>query len=368
MANGHAPAFLRGIGWWCGVGVCLSLCAAPAGCGGSGGAEPSDAVATPPQAASATELASVRDAAEKALDDGRIDDAERLARYLAERDRSGSGEELLGRIWLVRATQALQRGDRTGEDAARQAAADAYRRAALADPTNAALQDAAGLVLDSAGHLPEAIAHYTRALVIDPAFASALLHRSNAHLRAGDRERAAQDARTLEGLAPEEPWAHALLAEIALGEGDFPTSLARATRARALAPTDLAFRVLHARALRLSGDAQAAVEQLIGLDATERASRAVASELATGWNALGRPADARDVWANAYRLGPPPARLDAALEAGNAAIDAGDLVDAERWLSTLESLAADDDHPGSRAAEFRARLTAARAAREASSR
>jgi Flp pilus assembly protein TadD len=315
---------------------------------------------TPPRTASAAEIAQAREAAEKALDDGRVDDAERLAAYLSERDPSGSGDEVLGRVWLVRAAQAVERGDGSAERTARQRAADAYRRAALADPTNAGLQDAAGRVLDAAGLLPEAIAHYTRALALDPKLASTLLHRGNAHLRGGDRERAEQDARSLEQLAPREPWTHALLAELALAREDHATAAARARTARELAPNDIAFRVLHARALRLGGDASAAVELLIGLEASERANRSVAGELAAGWTSLGRPADARDVWANVYRLGAPPSRFDAAIRAGNAAIDAGDLVDAERWLTASESMRRDADEDRARIVDLRTRLTQAR--------
>jgi hypothetical protein len=86
----------------------------------------------------------------------------------------------------------------------------------------------------------------------------------------------------------------------------------------------------------------------------------VAGELAAGWTALGRPVDARDVWANAYRLGAPPSRFDAAIRAGNAAIDAGDLVDAERWLTASESMRRDADEDRARIVDLRTRLTQAR--------
>ncbi len=338
----------------------LAACGAEDGTTGQSGGQPPEA---PVATASPEEIAHAREAAEKALDDGRIDDAERLATYLAERDRSGSGHELLGRVWLVRATDAQRRGDATAERDARQRAADAYRHAATADPTNAGLQDAAGRVLDAAGLLPDAIAAYTRALALDPSLASALLHRGNAHLRAGDHERARQDAERLERLAPTEPWTHALLAELALTTGDHAAAVSRAAQARTLAPEHLAFRVLHARTLRLAGDAHAAVELLIGLEPAERAERAVTAEIAAGWRALGRHADARDAWANAYRLGPPPARMDAALEAGQSAIDADDLVDSERWLAAAAAerpMNADEDP---RIVALRTRLAAARAAR-----
>lgn len=308
--------------------------------GGCGPATPPPAP-TPPTA-TAAELASATAAADKALNDGRVDDALTLARFVAERDRSGKGHELLGRVWLVRASQAEQASDSAAATSARAAAAEAYRKAADADPSNAALQDAAGMVVDMIGDRYSAAAYYSKAIDLDGTNPAYRLHRGNAHLRNRQVNLARIDARALLAMAPNEAWTNALCAEVEIAELQPTLAIPYAERARELAPRDITFRVLHARALRANQQTSDAVELLMALPETERGARSVAAELAEGWCAMHRPEKAAEAWELAYRTAPQHEKLPCALAAGDARIKAGDRPGAKSWLDIAALLAPND--------------------------
>lgn len=275
--------------------------------------------------------------AEKALDDGRIDDAVRVASYLAERSPDGQSLELLARVQLAKASNT--RGPEA--TVARQAAADAYRRAADLEPSNAGLQDAAGMVVDSTGAVEAALPYYDRAVALQPSSPMFLLHRGNARLRSGDRAGALADAAALLAAAPREPWAHALAAECALpgpeGGGDASKAIEEAKAAQQLAPSEVGFRLLHAKALRLAGRPHESVELLTALEERDRAGQAVAAELALGWMAMDRPDKAGEAWELVLRAKSDDLR--AALEAGKARLKAGDRMRAGMWLDRAKAIA-----------------------------
>jgi len=285
-----------------------------------------------------------RGAAEKALDDGRVDDAVRLAEFVAEHRTDPRAAELLGRTLIalasVRAQQNLP-GAAIAVDEARRRAADAYRLAAARDPANAALQDAAAQVIDSAGDLAGAQALYDRAVELEPLNTTYRLHRGNARLRRGDIEGADQDVEAM--IERPDGWAHALRAQVRLAQQRTAEAVAAATAARAQAPGDLAFRVLLARALRADGQPQAAVELLTGLSPHERTDESVAYELGLAWSAIDRHDKAAETWAHAYR-GTANKSVRAALEAGRAFLRAGDRASAKSWLDIARLL--DADNPG----------------------
>lgn len=311
------------------------------GCGPAG--SPPTSQTPPAPRATAQELNEATAAAEKAMNDGRVDDALTLARFVAERDPSGAGRELLGRVWLVRATQAEQAGDREAATIARKSAAEAYTAAAAAAPTNAPLQDATGLVVDMVGDPFLAAKYYTKAIELDPRNPAYLLHRGNAYLRTRNIDKADDDARALLALAPNEPWSNALRAESLIANLEASKALRYAARARELAPGDVTFRVLHARAMRIAETPRDAVELLMALPERERATGLVAGELALGWTALGTPERGAEAWELVYRLGSQQERLGAATAAGEARLKLGDRSAAKSWLDVATLLAPRDE-------------------------
>lgn len=296
----------------------------------------------PPALVDARQIDDAIVAADKALGDGRLDDALTVASFAAEHDVTARGHEMLGRVWLARATRAERGGDPEAMASARRSAADAYRTASDREPSNAALQDAAGMVLDMAGDIDAAAERYDRAVAADAKNVAARLHRANSLLRRSKWGEARAESDRLIELAPGEPWAHAIRGEalIALGVmGDAERSIAEARR---LAPDETAFRVVYARLLRGAGRAAEAVELLGALGPEERGSIGVATELAEGWNALGKPEKALEAWTLAYRSAPPHQRLDAAIAAGRAALAATRRIDAKSWHDIAALIAPED--------------------------
>jgi tetratricopeptide (TPR) repeat protein len=316
-----------------GVAIALVACGDPAGTNAGAQSSPS---ATP------QELTEASVAADKALDDGRLDDALTLARFVAERDPSERGPELLGRVWLAKATQADRSGNREGATAARQAAADAYRRAADRAPRNAALQDATAMVLDTNGEVLVAATYYDRATEAEPSNVGFRLHRANSLLRRKAMAEALADADRAIALAPDEAWAHAIRGEALTALHRLDDAIVAAQEARRLGPSETSFRVLHARILRAQGKASDAVELLVALDESLRASIAVAGELALAWNDTGRPERAASTWELVYRRAAPHERLRAALEAGRYSIAAKRREDAKSWLDIASVIAPND--------------------------
>lgn len=296
---------------------------------------------TPPAPAPAAapltpaDIDALRTTADKALDDGRVDDALRVAAYLAERTNDAAAFELVGRVQLARAGRDASRG--LSGAGARALAADAYARAAALAPGNAPLQHAAAMVLDAGGRNAEALPLYDRAVELEPRGAEFRLHRANARIRANDLDGAALDAKALREIEPKDPWCDALDAEISLARGDAAGAVECARRAVDGSNDEMAFRVLLSRALRAAGRAEEAVIGLRGLAPEERASPAVAREIALGFAALGRPSDAAEAWESAAIANPGDVALRVAVV--EAWLAAGERLRARESLDALLRLA-----------------------------
>lgn len=292
---------------------------------------------TPPKTIAAADVSAAISAAEKALDDGRIDDAVHLAQFAAKARDSAATHELLGRCLLAQASREESRG--RDAHATRRASADAYRRAARLDPNGAALQHATAMVLDAAGDADGAAPYYDRAVELAPRSVEFLVHRANSRIRANDLAAAGRDLAQLRGLAPEEPWTHAVGAELKLAGGDAEGAVADASRAVELAPSAIEFRILRARALRSADRAKDAVEMLAALPATERTQPAVVAELAAAWVALAQFDKAAEAWERAHAAHPETLAL--AVEAARAKLRAGDRLGARRMIDDARRIAPD---------------------------
>lgn len=292
-------------------------------------------------AARPLEIDELRATAERALDDGRVDDALRIARFLVERRGDATCLELLGRTHLADAARADARG--VEASVPRREAAAAYAAAADLDRTNAGLQHAAAMVLDSAGLREAALPLFDRAVAAAPRNAEFLLHRAFARLRGGDVKGAADDAATMGALAPADPWRFALDAEIALAIGQPADAARTARRAVDASPDTIGFRILLSRCQRADGRAEDAVLGLRGLDATARAFPAVAAELALGYAALARPRDAALAWEAAMNDIANADDASVATETARAWLDANEPMRARAAIDELRRRAPDHE-------------------------
>lgn len=314
------------------------------GCGDESPSGPAAPPSVPPAAGSGV-AASDRDASLEAIDRwlqaGRPDLAESVARVLVERlpgDRHVRAA--LGRVLLARSGNLR---DLAGPAAGAAIAAEATETLAIAvdlaptrDATALEARRSLGLALEAADRLPEAIAVY-RDGGDDP---TCRLYLGLALLRSEATDEATA---ILDGLAddrPDDALVRAALAESRFRAGRLDEAIATADEAVRLDPESWPIRLRRASILRRSGDARAALESLLALDAEARRERAIVEETATAWLALGRPERAAETWADRARTESDD--LAAALAAATAFERAGRSEDAEAWLS-IAALAAPGD-------------------------
>lgn len=333
----------------CGVAFVVAVLLG-AGCGGDhappGAVTPAAVEAGDTPAAGAPDRAAIEAslaAADEYFNTQEIEKAEIILDRLIDRaPAEGRAHELLGQVLTVRAARSAAAGDvETARDLRREAY-EHYRRAVEIGPVTAGLHQSAGTIAMMAGESAAALMHFEAAATLDPVNPQHPLYA--AQLLIADEEFEAARARLERVLVldPDEPLAYASLAIVALGEGHTDDALAAIARARTLAPNDVRFRVQEARILRRSGRTDRAVEGLLALGESEWSDDAVAAELAEGFAALDRYADAARVWMRRFRTREvtTASYLDAA-RAGDALRRAGDLDGARRWLTEAAVLAPD---------------------------
>jgi len=324
------------------------------------GCEEDESPSSPPARATSGIDAADRDASLEAIDRwlqaGRPDNAESIARTLAERlpnDRHALAA--LGRVLLARSGELRElAGPRAGAAVAGEAAAALEAALDLAPSEDAPAIEARrslGLALESAGRDDDAIAVY-RAADDDPV---CRLYLGLALLRRDALEDAAAVLDALAAARPDDPLVQAAVAEARFRRGDVEIAIETAAEAVRLDPTSWPIRVRRASILRRAGVPKAAIESLVALDAESRANRAVVEEIAASYAALGRHDRVAEVWSARARTSPED--VDAMLAAAVAFETAGRRDDAETWLE-LASLAAPDDP---RLDDARRRIAAVRA-------
>ncbi len=146
-------------------------------------------------------------------------------------------------------------------------------------------------------------------------------------------------------LDPDEAFAYASLASIALAEADREGAIRHIEAARAIDGDSLAIRLQEARIRRRCDQPRRGLELLLGLDDQTRAQEAVAAEIAECYARLGEPAKAAAAWEHRFLNNPHHSTAwRAAVRAAQAYLAAGD-VEAARWWSTQARLAARPGEP-----------------------
>jgi Tfp pilus assembly protein PilF len=229
-----------------------------------------------------------------------------------------------------------------------QAAYEQYRLAveagSEADPVGAAgLNQSAGEIASAAGLPDRALEHFRAAGRLDPMAPKPPLYEAQILIQLDRRAEAREALDRVLALDPDEAYAYASLALVALRDGDRAEALRNIAEARAIAPDNLGIRVQEARIRRQCDQPRRALELLLALDAGVQTEEAVTAEIAACYLALDRPHDAALAWERRYRRNPrSPHAWRAAVGAAEACLAAGRRDDAEWWCRQARTAAPDE--------------------------
>jgi tetratricopeptide (TPR) repeat protein len=318
------------------------------GCGRAQDAESPTAATdnSGPQRSSAIEAALA--AAEQYLDGNDLASAETILVKLLEAGPANyRAHELYGRVLYLRGVHAQRAGrDEAGAELFA-AAYDHYRASveaaeAVEAAVAAGLNQSAGEIASAAGLSERAVAHFQAAGRLDPASPKHPLYEAQMLIQL---ERTAEARRALERvleLDPDEAYAYASLAAVAMAEGNRVSALRHIREARDIAPGNLGIRIQEARLRRQCDEPRQALELLMALDERLRAREAVTAEIAACHLALGNPVEAARAWEYRYRRHPrQPTAWRAAVRAGEAHLAAGRRQDAQWWCREARLVAGD---------------------------
>ena len=291
------------------------------------------------------------EAAEQYLTTGNTANARAIIdRLLVKAPRDPRAHELYGRILYLEGFKARGAGDDAAASRLVSEASDWYGTAVenaeadagFAPSALAGLHQSAGEIASAAGRREQALQHFRTAGRLDPASSKPPLYEAQILIQLGRHDEATRALkRTLE-LDPDEAYAHASLAELALKRADPEAAVGHITLARRIDPGNLTLRLQEARIHRRAGEPGRGVELLVALDQSTRAQEAIAAEIAECYLQLGEPRKAAQAWELLYRLRPRhPAAWRAAVRAAEARIAAGDRERA-RWLYEQARLYAPD--------------------------
>ncbi len=273
------------------------------------------------------------EAAEQYLTAGNTANAESIiVSLLTKAPQDHRAHELYGRVLYLRSFEASIRGD---EVAAARHVADAYdhyrlsvasAEAAGGDPHMlAGLHQSAGEIASAAGRPDDALVHFRESGRLGPGAAKAPLYEAQILIQLGRRDEARQVLDHVLQLDPDEAYAHASLAALAMHRADREAAVGHITEARRVDPGNLALRLQEARIRRESGDPRTALELLVALDEQTRVGEAVTAEIAACYTSLDDPEKAAAAWEHRYRVHTRhPTAWRGAIHAGYARIEAGD--------------------------------------------
>ena len=191
------------------------------------------------------------------LEDGRPEEAERIARRLVQLDPDSiDALEAHGRCLMIIAAMSRRegRGDGIAEE---EEALERYRALIKRSgevPLPAHLH-AAGLAAQACGEFEEALSFHVRGDGLEPNNPQHAIFAGNIHTRMGQPGLARDWFLRATEIDSREPWGWAGLAECHRQDGDWDRALEAIRSARERAPESTGFRVSEARILREAGDA-----------------------------------------------------------------------------------------------------------------
>ena len=337
----------------CSIGIILALITA-SGCDRAkpetaNSAQP-DSVGSPPK--SATQNAAIEpdkiEASLKAADQyfstGELDKARAILEVLVDRaPREGRARELYGQVLSL---QALQGGPEMGASEKQELLENAYEQYLIAcdiSPDSPGLHHSAGMIANAAGRSENALEHFLQAGRLDPSNPQPPTFAAQILIQLDRLDEAHQQLTSALKLDKDEPFIYASLAIIALKREHFEEALALIREARSIDPRNLVLLAQESRIHRESGQPRRGLEGLIALNENQRSDLAIASEIASGYEAIGEPAKAAEAWEHRYTLlVDQPDRWRDAIRAGRAYLKAGHRELAWSWLQKARLIGPDD--------------------------
>lgn len=307
---------------------------------------------TPAEAPTAAAIETSLVAAEQYLAAGNTASAAAiLEALLGKAPRESRAHELYGQVLYLKGMAAGAVGDDTLAARLVSEAYDQYRTAVetaresgTRDPiTIAGLHQSAGEIASAAGLPEQALEHFRAAGRVDPTSPKAPLYEAQILIQSGRLEEADRALQRVLQLDPDEAYAHASLAELALQRADRDAAVRHIAMARRLDPGNLTLRLQQARILRRCDEPRQALELLLALEDKTRAGEAITAEVAECYLRLDEPGSAAATWELRYRLHPRhPTAWRAAVRAAEARLLAGDR-DRAQWLYERARLHAPDE-------------------------
>lgn len=264
--------------------------------------------------------------------------AELILRWLIERAPTESrayelyGKSLLTRAILPEATndpdesftllnQAYEQYDKASELAEDQPDSSQWA---------AALHQSAGEIASNVNKPDEALRHFLKAGKLSPTDPKHPLYAGQFLIQKGLLDKAEQELLRVLAIDPDEPYAHASLAVIALQKGDFDLAISRIVTARKIAPKDLGLRIQEAKIRRLAGQPLRGIQLLILLDDQFRVQTEVTREIAECYFALNEPDKAIEAWVYRYNKNE---NFQTAKQVAQACMRAGQYENALQWIN-----------------------------------
>jgi Flp pilus assembly protein TadD len=254
---------------------------------------------------------------------------------------------MYGRVRYLRGVHAQQEGR---AEASAELFREAYRhyRASveaageLHPAVAAGLNQSAGEIASAAGLPDRAVEHFQAAGRLDPTAPKHPLYEAQILMQLDRPAEARLALERVLALDPDEAYAHATLATVALREGDGASAVRHIEEARDIAPGNLGIRIQEARIRRQCDQPRRGLELLLALDERQRAEEAVTAEIAQCHFALGEPVAAARAWEHRYHRNPrQPTAWRAAIRAAKAHLAAGRPDDALWWCRQAQLAAPD---------------------------
>ncbi|MEE2908300.1 MAG: tetratricopeptide repeat protein [Planctomycetota bacterium] len=293
------------------------------------------------------------EAAEIYIAAGNIDKARAiLSRLIKKSPRDARAYEIMARLEIDRALDLRELGL---VDASRDQFGVSYgwyQKALERMPESGGLHQSAGEVAQQAGLNDEALALYLQAIELDQENIRSQLSAAQLLLQ-DDPARSEALLRSVLETDADQPHALSSLALVLQRQGRETGALETASQALAVAGEKSGVRIAVARVHREAGRPRIALELLLALPDNVRAQESATAEIAKSWEAVDRPINAGQAWADCFRGN--AHRTDAwryALNAADAMGRAGQTAVAASWLEQAVML----DAPTNRVDEVRSRI------------
>lgn len=272
--------------------------------------------------------------------------AELILRKLIEKaPNEGRAYELYGKCLLTRALLPETQADPEKKADLLNQTYEQYNKATELIGTDeedavwvSALHQTTGEIAWQAKRPDDALRHYLKAGELSPINPKPPLYASQIYIQRGLLVEAEKELQRVLEIDPDQPYALASLAAVAVQREDYAMAISKIEAARKIAPRDLGLRIQEAKIRRLAGQPLRGIQLLILLEDQVRVQTAVTAEIAECYFALDEPLKAIEAWEYRYDI---TETFLAAIQVAEACIRAGRYEDALRWIDQASLLEPD---------------------------